>query len=79
MFGPKLSTQGEIAEADVFNITWTGSSISLECVLPFRYSPQKGLYRIGVKLRWVTIETCRSQIPQILIGPNSDGFRLVPP
>jgi hypothetical protein len=28
-------------------------SPSLECVLPFRYSPLKGSYRIGVKLRWI--------------------------
>ncbi len=28
LFGPELvSTQGDIAEADVFNVTWTGSSI----------------------------------------------------
>ncbi len=43
LFGPEISTQGDIAEADVFNVTWTGSSISLECVLLFRYSPSKGL------------------------------------
>ena len=39
LFGPVISTQGDIAEADVFNVTWTGSSISRELVLPFRYSP----------------------------------------
>ena len=41
LFGPVISTQGDIAEADVFNVTWTGSSISRELVLPFRYSPLK--------------------------------------
>jgi hypothetical protein len=39
MFGPEISTQEDIAEADGFNVTWTGSSISRERVLPFRYSP----------------------------------------
>ena len=39
LFGPEILTQEDIAEADVFNVTWTGSSISRECVLPFRYSP----------------------------------------
>ena len=39
VFGLEVSTQGEIAEADAFNATWTGSSISRECVLPVRYSP----------------------------------------
>ena len=39
LFGPEILTQGDIAEADVFNVTWTRSSISRERVLPFRYSP----------------------------------------
>ncbi len=45
LFGLEILTQGDIAEADVFTVTWTGSSISRECaisrefVLPFRYSP----------------------------------------
>ena len=39
LLGPEILTQGDIAEADVFNVTWTGSSISRECVLPLRYSP----------------------------------------
>jgi hypothetical protein len=39
LFGPEISTQGDIPEADVFNVTWTGSSISREYVLAFSYSP----------------------------------------
>ncbi len=38
LFGPKLeSTQGDIAEADVFNATWTGSSIILSRVMFYSF------------------------------------------
>ena len=40
LFGPELLlTQGDIAEGVVFNVTWTGSSISREDVLPSRNNP----------------------------------------
>ena len=38
LFGPELvSTQGDIVEADVFNVTWTGSSIILSRVMFYRF------------------------------------------
>ena len=81
LFGPELLlTQGDIAEGDVFNVTWTGSSILSRGCFTVSLPSLKGLYSIGGKpssgLLTVTIEThCFQITPNLSPGSSRIGLQ----
>ena len=64
VFGPELLlTQEDIAEGDVFNVTWTGSSIiSRGCPTVSLQSLKRDVPYRCKAFRWVTTEIYRFQI-----------------
>ena len=82
MFGPELLlTHGDIAEGDVFNVTWTGSSIlSRGCSTVSLLSLKRIEQYWSKAFRWVTIETYCFQItPNLSPGPSRIRLQWSPP
>ena len=78
LFGPEpLSTLGDIVERDVFNVTWTGSSILSRGCSTVSLQPLKRIVPYRCKaFRWVTTETYRFQItPNLSPGPSRIGLQ----
>ena len=83
MFGPELLlTQGDIAEGDLFNVTWTGSSILSRGCSTVSLQPLKRIVPYRCKdFLWVTTETYCFQItPNLSPGHGSgcSSLRLPP-
>ena len=81
LFGPELLlTQGDIAEGDVVNVTWTGSSILSRGCSTVSLLPLKRVVPYQCKaFRWVTTETYSFQItPNLSPGPPRIGLRFPP-